>query len=332
MNSHFFVVKIKLCPKDEFIFQDVSIYNSFISKGGQPVTLDSNSGNYLCLFQEFICNYVLNGTKAGTFLQNNPNHILEEAKYCPCPKQDNCHDCGIFAFVTLMFLLCNGDVKTDTFTQDNISDFRSHLYSTHRRRVNNEKPYHFHKYFPTLEDNDEGIDLLYPKDNNYPQDVSSSSSSNISSSDADELTEKNVATSTKSQEVISLLSQQSKSEENITLKESSEDSDSDNKLIETKLSSIPKTNVAKMPVSNFSEDSSKESDSENLVIKNNIPLKDDTKYKNEENNNDQIMETVQSHSFSEFIEEVRNKSESNSFNVVNDKEYFEEKYLTLIIN
>lgn len=162
-QAHFFVVDVTFDLRHTDIFQKVTVYDSLRKTGRNRddgrLNIYTKGAEFLLALQQFLMHYCLsedddNDKSPMLLLSQQPNLILDKCTVCSCPQQQNGHDCGLFAFVVLLHLASDIAVNKDSFTQAQITQFRS-LLSGHLRSTTKMERISFHqqlllKCFPGL--------------------------------------------------------------------------------------------------------------------------------------------------------------------------------------
>ena len=111
------------------LFTHVKVYDSMVNVG-QEVSLSSSSlgGTVLIMLQEYLKTFCFHESKFYKELYKNPYKILQSARACPCPQQINAFDCGLFALANCLHVCKHGNVTSDSYSPDCISELRFNLH------------------------------------------------------------------------------------------------------------------------------------------------------------------------------------------------------------
>ena len=89
-------------------------------QGGRPGVKDFPEDYHL-----FLVDYVVCGNSHRRFPLRFPSSIPKNIDFCPCPKQRNGIDCGIFAVPVLLHIIDGIPVTVDMFSQEIITSLRN---------------------------------------------------------------------------------------------------------------------------------------------------------------------------------------------------------------
>jgi Ulp1 protease family, C-terminal catalytic domain len=129
-SGHFFVTKVIFDVTKDTIFKEVTVYDSLRrgNRNKEAMKPNSPAAELLCKLQSFLSCFVFYDA-ANSKMLDDSRFILKNATYVTCPNQRNSHDCGLFGVGTLLHVLAKIPITEDMFTQNDISNFRSSLYS-----------------------------------------------------------------------------------------------------------------------------------------------------------------------------------------------------------
>ena len=119
----------------------VSIYDS-LQKGGKrilkkhktagdeelSVNPNSVTGMFLIKLQKFFAHFIICDNENVQSLHDDDKLNLRIAVSCDCPKQLNLVDCSLFGFIVTMHLHFNIKIESDTFPQQEVTEFRVALH------------------------------------------------------------------------------------------------------------------------------------------------------------------------------------------------------------
>ena len=138
--QHFFVILLEFNGDIDGFFLKVNIYDSlrkggkrFLKKlktGDEDLSVNPNSvpGMFLMKLQKFFAHFVFCGSENVDTLHNDDKFILRKAIQCDCPNQLNSVDCSLFGFIVTMHLHYNLKIEADTFSQEEVTEFRVALH------------------------------------------------------------------------------------------------------------------------------------------------------------------------------------------------------------
>lgn len=207
-DAHFFTVDILFDINSDRVFQYVRVYDSLLQppaitttneesqtlsktqshmagqqllfqQQNQTMKVDkvSSAGQFLCCLQTFLLRFCFvdkEGSEQYRLLQSNPDYIVQQATYEPCPRQHNTWDCGLFSLAVLLHLAHNVSITSDVFQQEHISLLRSalhHEFSVNTSRTGNRtarcgrflNPQFIYPFFPNLSSSSPTTPFSYPR-------------------------------------------------------------------------------------------------------------------------------------------------------------------------
>ncbi|KAG7372186.1 MULE transposase domain containing protein [Nitzschia inconspicua] len=200
-HNHFFAVKVIFDVKDPSIFSEVCVYDSLRRTGRRTDAVNRHAppAQYLCQLQLFLAQFCFVGLPQSEVLAKNPEYILRNAVYAPCPVQENGHDCALFAFASVLHIVHGHALSAVTFTQQNITQLRDGLNTVltcNTPDVNTPDPKKFlsstflWSFFPCLsekENDDVFLKLVYKKSENTSPEVQQSKRNPAEGKQADEV-------------------------------------------------------------------------------------------------------------------------------------------------
>ncbi|KAG7356965.1 MULE transposase domain containing protein [Nitzschia inconspicua] len=78
--------------------------------------------------QRFLSGFCFHGLDHNLLLLEKQDYVVQQAVFRNCPKQNNSHDCGLFALAVIWHLLEGKEIHSSVFTQDHIGALREALY------------------------------------------------------------------------------------------------------------------------------------------------------------------------------------------------------------
>ncbi|KAG7345434.1 hypothetical protein IV203_032965 [Nitzschia inconspicua] len=200
-HNHFFAVKVIFDIQDPSIFSEVCVYDSLRRTGRRTDAVNRHAppAQYLCQLQLFLAQFCFVGLPQSEVLAKNPEYILRNAVYAPCPLQENGHDCALFAFASVLHIVHGHALSAVTFTQQNITQLRDGLNTVltcNTPDVNTPDPKKFlsstflWSFFPCLsekENDDVFLKLVYKKSENTSPEVQQSKRNPAEGKQADEV-------------------------------------------------------------------------------------------------------------------------------------------------
>jgi hypothetical protein len=133
--SHYYLVSLNFNATDpnKRIFSDVKVYDSMFVFTEERVEKDSKHAEYLMTLQQFLSTFSFNNSPNNEILLKDKHYILQDAKYLPCPQQQNGCDCSLFGLGTLLHVIEDLPIDDKIFGQEDITLFREDLYSIFTR-------------------------------------------------------------------------------------------------------------------------------------------------------------------------------------------------------
>ena len=101
-----------------------------LKTGDEDLSVNPNSvpGMFLMKLQKFFAHFVFCDSENVESLHNDDKLILRKAIQCDCPNQLNSVDCSLFGFIVTMHLHFNIKIEADTFSQEEVTEFRVALH------------------------------------------------------------------------------------------------------------------------------------------------------------------------------------------------------------
>ncbi|KAG7352738.1 MULE transposase domain containing protein [Nitzschia inconspicua] len=121
-QGHYFVVDVTFDSRQPAIFQQVNVYDSL------SITSRRRATAVLGRLQRFLSGFCFHGLDHNLLLLEKQDYIVQRAVFRNCPKQNNSHDCGLFAIAVIWHLLEGKEIHSSVFTQDHIGALREALY------------------------------------------------------------------------------------------------------------------------------------------------------------------------------------------------------------
>ena len=117
------------------LFNHVKVYDSMVNVGLE-VSISSSSlgGTVLIMMQEYLKFFCFHESQFYKELYKEPYKILQSARSCPCPQQKNAFDCGLFALANCLHVCKHGNVTSDSYSQDCISELCSNLHEVFTKK------------------------------------------------------------------------------------------------------------------------------------------------------------------------------------------------------
>jgi hypothetical protein len=132
--GHFFVAVVSFDANDKQVFTNVQLYDSLRRaprhKQKDKIASNTMGARFLVQLQEFLLAFVFfeSPEKNMKQLKDDKDYILRKVEYKPCPQQRNGVDCSLFGLVSLLHIIADVPLNEQTFTQENITEFRKYLY------------------------------------------------------------------------------------------------------------------------------------------------------------------------------------------------------------
>ncbi|KAG7370719.1 Ulp1 protease family protein [Nitzschia inconspicua] len=121
-QGHFFVVDVTFDSRHPAIFKQVNVYDSL------SITSRRRATAVLGRLQRFLSGFCFHGLDHNLLLLEKQDYVVQQAVFRNCPKQNNSHDCGLFAVAIIWHLLEGKEIHSSVFTQDHIGVLREALY------------------------------------------------------------------------------------------------------------------------------------------------------------------------------------------------------------
>ncbi|KAG7350640.1 MULE transposase domain containing protein [Nitzschia inconspicua] len=121
-QGHFFVVDVTFDSRHPAIFQQVNVYDSL------SITSRRRATAVLGRLQRFLSGFCFHVLDHNLLLLEKQDYVVQQAVFRNCPKQNNSHDCGLFAVAIIWHLLEGKEIHSSVFTQDHIGALREALY------------------------------------------------------------------------------------------------------------------------------------------------------------------------------------------------------------
>jgi hypothetical protein len=124
-GCHFFVGCFDFSVLDPGFFVDISFYDS-LQRSRKRLPESSIPLNIVRQVNHFFNTYLIHEEKFARLRQPDAT-LVRRVQYKACPEQKNGFDCGIFAVAIVLHLSERLEVKTDTFSQADVTKARSNL-------------------------------------------------------------------------------------------------------------------------------------------------------------------------------------------------------------